>query len=306
MTTKFKLKELLFGFAMIIVLFSCGKLNDEYDASGTFEANEVIVSAESMGKITRFDVVEGQQLIENQFIGTIDSVQLYLKKLQLQASQKAMLIRRPNLNKQIAAIEQQITTAKTEKKRIQNLVNANATNQKQLDDVNAQILVLEKQLTAQKSTIESTNDGISGDNEALKIQIAQIEDQLKKCNIQSPINGTILTKYAEKGELAAVGKALFKIADINNMILRAYITSDQITQVKVNQKVKVFVDFGEKEMKEYSGIISWISSKSEFTPKTIQTRDERANLVYAVKINVKNDGYIKIGQYGSIQLKAEK
>jgi len=306
MTTKFKLKELLFGFAMIIVLFSCGKSNDEYDASGTFEANEVIVSAESMGKITRFDVVEGQQLIENQFIGTIDSVQLYLKKLQLQASQKAMLIRRPNLNKQIAAIEQQITTAKTEKKRIQNLVNANAANQKQLDDVNAQILVLEKQLTAQKSTIESTNDGISGDNEALKIQIAQIEDQLKRCNIQSPINGTILTKYAEKGELAAVGKALFKIADINNMILRAYITSDQITQVKVNQKVKVFVDFGEKEMKEYSGIISWISSKSEFTPKTIQTRDERANLVYAVKINVKNDGYIKIGQYGSIQLKAEK
>jgi HlyD family secretion protein len=306
MTTKFKIKELLFGFAMIILLVSCGKSSDEYDASGTFEATEVIVSAESMGEITQFDIIEGQQLTENQMVGAIDSVQLYLKKLQLKASQKAMLIRRPNLNKQVAAIEQQITTAKSEKKRIQNLVNANAANQKQLDDVNAQILVLEKQLTAQKSIIESANDGISGDNEALKIQMAQIDDQLKKCNIQSPINGTVLTKYAEKGELAAPGKALFKIADISNLILRAYITSDQITQMKVNQQVKVFVDFGEDKMKEYPGTISWISSKSEFTPKTIQTRDERANLVYAVKINVKNDGYIKIGQYGSIQLKTDK
>lgn len=306
MTTKFKIKELLFGFAMLILLVSCGKSSDEYDASGTFEATEVIVSAESMGEITQFDIIEGQQLTENQMVGAIDSVQLYLKKLQLKASQKAMLIRRPNLNKQVAAIEQQITTAKSEKKRIQNLVNANAANQKQLDDVNAQISVLEKQLTAQKSIIESANDGISGDNEALKIQMAQIDDQLKKCNIQSPINGTVLTKYAEKGELAAPGKALFKIADISNLILRAYITSDQITQMKVNQQVKVFVDFGEDNMKEYPGTISWISSKSEFTPKTIQTRDERANLVYAVKINVKNDGYIKIGQYGSIQLKTDK
>ena len=306
MTTKFKIKELLFGFAMIILLVSCGKSSNEYDASGTFEATEVIVSAESMGEITQFDIIEGQQITENQMVGAIDSVQLYLKKLQLKASQKAMLIRRPNLNKQVAAIEQQITTAKSEKKRIQNLVNANAANQKQLDDVNAQISVLEKQLTAQKSIIESANDGISGDNEALKIQMAQIDDQLKKCNIQSPINGTVLTKYAEKGELASPGKALFKIADISNLILRAYITSDQITQMKVNQQVKVFVDFGEDKMKEYPGTISWISSKSEFTPKTIQTRDERANLVYAVKINVKNDGYIKIGQYGSIQLKTDK
>jgi HlyD family secretion protein len=306
MTTNFKMKRLLFSFAIVVVLASCGKSNDDYDASGTFEATEVIVSAESMGRINQFDVIEGQQLTENQQVGTIDSVQLYLKKLQLKASQKAMLIRRPNLNKQIAAIEQQIATAKSEKKRIQNLVNANAANQKQLDDVNALILVLEKTLIAQKSTIESANDGISGDNETLKIQMAQIEDQLKKCNILSPINGTVLTKYAEKGELAAAGKALFKIADISNLILRAYITSDQITQMKVNQQVKVFVDFGEDRMKEYPGTIAWISSKSEFTPKTIQTRDERANLVYAVKINVKNDGYIKIGQYGSILLKTEK
>ncbi len=292
----------LFVIAISALVVSCGKSDNEYDASGTFEATEIIVSSEAMGKILQFDVTEGQQLTENQVVGTIDSTQLYLKKLQFLASQKAMLIRRPDLGKQIAAIEQQFATAKTEKKRIQNLVNANAANQKQLDDVNAQIAVLEKQLSAQKSTIETTNEGISGDNEALRIQIEQIEDQLRKCKIISPINGTVLTKYAEKGELAATGKALFKIGDTNNMILRAYITADQITQLKVGQKVKVFADFGENNEKEYEGVVSWISSKSEFTPKTIQTRDERANLVYAVKINVKNDGFLKIGMYGNVKL----
>lgn len=292
----------LFGIAISALVVSCGKSDNEYDASGTFEATEIIVSSETMGKILQFDVTEGQQLTENQAVGTIDSTQLYLKKLQLLASQKAMLTRRPDLGKQIAAIEQQIATAKTEKKRIQNLVNANAANQKQLDDVNAQIAVLEKQLTAQKSIIETTNEGISGDNEALRIQIEQIEDQLRKCKIISPINGTVLTKYAEKGELAATGKALFKIGDTNKMILRAYITANQITQLKVGQKAKVFADFGEDNEKEYEGVVSWISSKSEFTPKTIQTRDERANLVYAVKINVKNDGFLKIGMYGNVKL----
>lgn len=292
----------LFGIAISTLLVSCGKSDNEYDASGTFEATEIIVSSEAMGKILQFDVTEGQQLTENQVVGTIDSTQLYLKKLQLLASQKAMLTRRPDLGKQIAAIEQQIATAKTEKKRIQNLVNANAANQKQLDDVNAQIAVLEKQLSAQKSTIETTNEGISGDNEALLIQIEQIEDQLRKCKIISPINGTVLTKYAEKGELATTAKALFKIGDTNKMILRAYITADQITQLKAGQKVKVFADFGEDNKKEYEGVVSWISSKSEFTPKTIQTRDERANLVYAVKINVKNDGFLKIGMYGNVKL----
>ncbi|MCE5332927.1 MAG: HlyD family efflux transporter periplasmic adaptor subunit [Bacteroidales bacterium] len=292
----------LFGIAISTLFVSCGKSDNEYDASGTFEATEIIVSSEAMGKILQFDVTEGQQLTENQVVGTIDSTQLYLKKLQLLASQKAMLTRRPDLGKQIAAIEQQIATAKTEKKRIQNLVNANAANQKQLDDVNAQIAVLEKQLSAQKSTIETTNEGISGDNEALLIQIEQIEDQLRKCKIISPINGTVLTKYAEKGELATTAKALFKIGDTNKMILRAYITADQITQLKAGQKVKVFADFGEDNKKEYEGVVSWISSKSEFTPKTIQTRDERANLVYAVKINVKNDGFLKIGMYGNVKL----
>jgi HlyD family secretion protein len=289
-------------FLLTGTLFSCGKSNGVYDASGTFEVTEVVVSAEGVGKILWMDVEEGQVLSENQLVGAIDSTQLHLRKQQLLANQKALLIRRPDLAKQIAALEQQIVTAKIERARIQNLVNANAANQKQLDDIQAQIAVLEKQLTAQKSTIETTNQGISGDNDALQIQIEQLEDQLRKCRIVSPINGTVLVKYAEKGEVTTTGKALFKIGDTNNLILRAYITADQLTQLKKNQKVTVFADFGKDEMTEYEGVVTWISEKSEFTPKTIQTRDERANLVYAVKIKVKNDGFLKIGMYGNVKL----
>ncbi len=290
------------GIIFSLLFASCNKSDKDYDASGTFETTEVIVSAEAMGKIISFDAEEGMQLTENQVVGTIDSTQLYLKKLQLKASQKALQSRRPDVKKQIAAIEQQISTAKSERKRVENLVGANAGTTKQLDDVNAQIAVLEKQLIATKSTLETTVEGISGDNNALDIQSQQLDDQLKKCRISSPVSGTVLVKYAEKGELAAVGRALFKIADTNNMILRAYFTADQITQLKTGQKVNVFADFGEKESKQYTGTIQWISSKSEFTPKTIQTRNERANQVYAVKIAVKNDGFLKISQYGNVQI----
>ena len=202
----------------------------------------------------------------------------------------------------MAAVEQQIETAKTEKKRIENLLKANAINQKQLDDVNAQIAVLEKQQTALKSTLELSTNSISGENEAVQIQIKQIDDQLAKCRIVSPLAGTVLTKYAEKGELASPGKALFKVADIQNIILRAYITNDQLSKLKIGQKVKVYSDSGESDSKEYEGTVSWISAKAEFTPKTIQTRDERANLVYALKIAVKNDGLLKIGMYGNVSL----
>lgn len=279
---------------------SCNKSNEDYDASGTFETTEVLVSSEAVGKILRFDIEEGMQLTENQIIGNIDSTQLFLKMQQLKASQKALISRRPDKQKQIAMLEQQLATARTEKNRIEKLIQANAIGTKQADDINAQIALLEKQLEATKSTLTTTLDGIAGDNSALDIQLQQLEDQLAKCRIISPISGTVLNKYAERGELAAAGRALFKIADMNNMLLRAYITSDQLTTIKTGQKVQVLVDFGENE-KSYEGVISWISSKSEFTPKTIQTRDERANLVYAVKISVKNDGYLKIGQYGSVK-----
>lgn len=297
----FNTKVLFVGLSIVLLATSCGKSKDDADASGTFEATEVIVSAQGSGQILSFNVEEGQTLTANQQVGSIDSTQVYLRLKQLQASGKAIQSRRPDIKKQIAAIEQQITTAKTERKRAENLVKANAGNQKVLDDVNAQIAVLEKQLDAQKTILESSNQGITDESEGLNYQVKQLQDQLEKCKITSPIDGTVLLKYAEMGEIAAPGKALFKIADTNNMILRAYITADQLTQIKVGQTLKIKTDSGKDGSKEYSGTIAWVSSKAEFTPKTIQTRDERANLVYAVKINVKNDGLIKIGMYGDVR-----
>ncbi len=281
---------------------SCGGKDGEYDASGTFEATEIIVSSEANGKILSLDIVEGQQLEAGAPVGTIDSTQLYLKKRQLLTSVRGVEVRRPEYNKQIAATQQQIATQISEKARIERLVKAEAATQKQLDDINSSISVLQKQLEAQKSSLTTTTSGMSEDAAALMIQVDQLNDQLSKCRILSPIKGTVLVKYAEAGELTGSGKPLFKIADIENMILRAYITSDIITKLKLNQEVKVFADFGEKEMREYPGTIVWISDKAEFTPKTIQTKKERANLVYAVKIAVKNDGYIKIGMYGEVKI----
>lgn len=308
MRTTFKINSLKYNVILAVAIFagftSCKKSEGDYDAAGTFETTEITVSAEGTGKLLTFDMEEGQVLQANQMVGSIDSVQLYLRKKQLTTTGKSMLVRRPDVHKQIAAIEQQIATAKTEKKRIENLLKANAANQKQLDDIVAQIEVLQKQLDAQKTTLDTTNQGITEDNEGIKLQVAQIEDQLKKCRISSPIAGTVLVKYTEKGELVMPGKALFKIADTENMILRAYVTSNQLSQLKIGQKVKVSSDFGADKSKEYTGTVAWISSKSEFTPKTIETRDERANLVYAVKINVKNDGLIKIGMYGNVKFTA--
>lgn len=288
--------------SIILLLTACGKGNGDYDASGVFETTEVIVSAEANGKIMQLNFIEGQQVEQGKPLGYIDTVQLYLKKMQLLTNTSAVKSGRVDIPRQIAAIKQQIATQKNEQKRFENLVKANAANQKQLDDINAQILVLERQLTAQTELLENSNRNISEQSSGLEVQIAQINDQIQKSIICSPINGTILSKYAEQGELATQGRALFKVADIEHMFLRAYITASQLTQVKIGQAVKVYADFGEKEMKEYSGTITWISDKSEFTPKTIQTRDERANLVYAVKVAVKNDGYLKYGMYGELKL----
>jgi HlyD family secretion protein len=260
-----------------------------------------MVSSEASGKILHFVAQEGELLQPGNEIVLIDTLQLFLKKQQLLASINALQSRRPEVNKQIAALQQQIATAKSEKQRAENLVKANAANQKMLDDINAQIVVLEKQLAAQKSTLDISNRGISEDVATMEIQVAQLDDQLLKCHIATPINGTLLVKYAQVGELAMPGKVLFKVADMESMILRAYITSDQLTQLKIGQTVKVFADFGEGT-REYTGTVSWVSGKAEFTPKTIQTKNERANLVYAVKIAVKNDGYLKIGMYGQVKL----
>jgi HlyD family secretion protein len=284
------------------MLSACGNDNAGYDASGIFEATEVIVSAKSTGELMQFDIQEGQQVETNKQVGYIDTTQLFLKKVQLLANLEAVGSRHYNVSRQIASVQQQISTQKNEQKRYENLVKSNAANQKQLDDIKAQIALLEKQLAAQTETLENGNRSVTGESMGLMAQIAQLDDQIRKSIISSPISGTVLSKYAEKGELAVQGRTLFKVADIANMNLRVYITANLLTSLKIGQSVKVYADRGESDRKEYTGTITWISDKAEFTPKTIQTRDERANLVYAVKVAVKNDGLIKKGMYGEIKI----
>lgn len=283
------------------MLIACSGRNSDYDASGSFEATEIIVSSEANGKILHLDITEGQHLEKGQVVGSIDSTQLYLQKMSLQANARGVRAQQPNISTQTAAIEEQIATLERERSRTQNLIKENAANQKQLDDINSQIEVLRNQLSAQKSTLQKSTANISAQSSAMEIQAAQIDDLLEKCTITSPITGTVLNKYAEAGELAGQGTPLFKVADINNMILRAYVTNDQLSQLKLNNKVEVWVDAGDGKMRSYEGTLSWISDKAEFTPKTIQTKNERANLVYAIKINVPNDGYLKIGMYGEVK-----
>jgi HlyD family secretion protein len=215
---------------------------------------------------------------------------------------KAIDSRSYNVSLQIASIKQQITKQQTELTRFQNLLKSNAATQKQVDDIQASIDLLQRQLAAQTETLQKNNNSISLEIQSLAIQVEQVEDLIRKSIISSPIDGTVLAKYAEIGEVAVQGRALFKIADINNMFLRTYFTADQLNKLKLNQKLSVFADFGEDDMREYTGTITWISEKAEFTPRTILTKDERANLVYAVKIAVKNDGYLKIGMYGEVKI----
>ena len=293
-------------FLAALLPVACSNNKTDYDASGIFESTEVIVSSQVSGQLMEFTVTEGQQLQAHSYLGYVDTTQLYLKKQQLMASRTAVSSRSTSVPRQIASLKEQIATQKRELARFGNLVKLNAANQKQVDDIQSQLSVLEKQLAAQTELLVNNNQGISGESTALENQIAQIEDQLLKSRITSPIQGTVLTKYAEQGEFTAPGKALFKVSDMQQMYLRAYITSDQLTQLKQGQTVTVYADFGEDKMRTYPGTISWIADKAEFTPKTIQTRNERANLVYAVKIAVTNDGYLKNGMYGEVKFNATK
>jgi len=293
----------LFVIANLFFLFStCSLKNKNYDASGMFEASEVIVSAETTGKILTLSIVEGQKVEPFELLGLIDTTQLYLQKVQLQQSKKQVGARKQDVAMQLASLEEQLAYQQREKIRIEKLIAAKAGNIKQLDDINAQIAILEKQIVAAKDNFEKNNQGVSDNTGFVDAQIAAINDLLSKAYIKSPIEGTVLMKYVEAGEVTAMGRPLFKVADLEHLYLRAYITSAQLTQIKLQQTVKVYSDFGEKERREYEGTITWISPEAEFTPKTIQTKDERANLVYAIKILVKNDGLLKIGMYGDVRL----
>ena len=302
-----------FGLATVsFVLAACGNKEKEFDATGTFEATEVTVSAKATGELKSFDISEGQTVEQGAVVGSIDayqlqqtSEQLEAQKRQLGATRSATDSRRLDLEKQLSSINQQIANAQRERQRFTELVADGAVPKKQLDDINYQIKVLERQREATRDQIRSNNaslaeqsKGIGAQIDGLNAQQRQIADQIANAQVKAPIAGTVLEKYVERGEFVAIGKPLFKMADVQNMFLRAYVTSSQLKDLKMGQKVKVFADYGDKQKKTYEGTIAWISSRSEFTPKTILTDDERADLVYAVKVAIKNDGFVKIGMYG--------
>ena len=300
-----RIHQYICNVALWLVLGACTSQEEQYDASGIFETTEVIVSAKGTGELQSFQVEEGQAVRQGEVVGWIDTLQLSLKDRQLAASLLATESKRLDEKRQVAHLRQQIENLQREKERFTALLNAKATTAKQVDDIDYQIKVLQNQLVATQEQINSSNSSLSRQSESIQAQRAQMEDQIRNAMISSPITGTVLTKYAEQGEFAVPGKALFKVADVSQMKLRAYITADQLTQLQIGQAVAVYADRGTTDRKRYAGRVVWIADKAEFTPKTIQTRNERANLVYAVKIAVENDGFIKRGMYGEVRFEEE-
>lgn len=310
-------KILVLPAASLLLLASCRNNSEQFDASGTFEAaNEVIVSSEIAGKITSLAAEEGSVLLADSVAGSIDATGITLQKEQVAASIKALNEKTADVQPQILLLQNQLTVQQSqlnnllhEKNRIENLLKADAATGKQLDDITAQIdvvkkqmLVTKQQINVQRSNVNTQNRSVLSEAAPLEKRIAQLHDQEKRASIINPVSGTVISKYAEAGEITAAGKPLYKIADLSTLTVRAYITGTQLSQIKLNQQVKVFIDSNKTAYREYSGIIYWISDKAEFTPKTIQTKEERANLVYAVKIKVKNDGLLKIGMFAEVKL----
>jgi len=295
------MQKLLMLAGAALMLGACGNKEKEFDATGTFEATEITVSAEQSGALMTFTVNEGDNITQGQEIGLIDTTQIWLKIQQASATKEVYQSQKPDLEKQIAATRQQLEKAQTEQRRYQELVADGAAPGKLLDDATSQVQVLQRQLDAQISSLSTNTRALDKQMAATDIQASQLYDQLKKCHVNAPISGNVLEKYVEQGEFVAVGKPLLKVADTEHMFIRAYVTSAQLQTIKVGQKAKVLADYGDGQKKEYEGTVSWISSRSEFTPKTILTDDERADLVYAVKVAIKNDGLAKIGMYGEVK-----
>ncbi|MBK7289761.1 MAG: efflux RND transporter periplasmic adaptor subunit [Chitinophagaceae bacterium] len=306
---------LLLTSVSIFMLHSCSSKNGEFDATGTFETDEVIVSSELGGKILSFSIEEGNEIGKDSIVGLIDATNVTLQKEQAEATIQSLGDKTADVGPQVKLLRDQLAVQQSqmdnmlhEKQRVESLIKADAATGKQLDDIKAQIDVVKKQMgvtqqqiNVQQSNIATQNRSILSEGKPLSKRVAQLDDQLKKASIVNPVNGTVITKYAQAGEITSPGKALYKIADLSFLTLRAYINGVQLSQVKLGQQVKVLIDDGKDSYKELSGTITWISDKAEFTPKTIQTKEERANLVYAMKIKVKNDGYLKIGMYGEVK-----
>ena len=300
--------------ASLVTTISCSNHKDDYDAPGNFEADEVIVSAEQNGVLLSFSINEGDRVNEGVTVGQIDVTIPVLQQEQAQATIKALHNKTGSsaeqndlVKKQLFVLEAQLAQQIREKARVENLVKADAATRKQLDDITAQVDQLQKQIavTQQQLKVNASNTSIQNksilsEKAPLEKTVAQYQELVKRGQVVNPVTGIVLTKYVLKGEMATIGKPLYKIANIDTLTLRAYVTGDNLLQIKTGQQVSVRIDQGKKEYKSYSGTIYWISAKSEFTPKTIQTKDERANLVYAIKVRVKNDGFLKIGMYGEV------
>ena len=303
------------GTVTLLTIAGCQGNDNSFEAAGTFEADETIVSSEMSGKILSLNVQEGALLYKDSIIGTIDATNVSLQQEQVEASINALQQKTADAGPQIQLLQNQLDVQQAqlnnllhEKTRVENLLKADAATGKQLDDITAQLDIARKQMNVtqqqiavQKNNIATQNRSILSEADPLKKRVAQLKDQAGRASIINPVTGTVITKYAETGEVTAAGKALYKIADLSSLNLRAYITGIQLSQFTLNQSIKVFIDNGAKKYKEYTGTIIWVSDKAEFTPKTIQTKEERANLVYAIKVKVKNDGFLKIGMYGEVK-----
>jgi len=285
-----KITKRIIGLLIIGNLFVGCKNNEKADGYGNFEATEITVSAENSGKLMQFNVEEGQILKKDDYVGFIDTIPLSLKRDQLLASKAIVYSKSGSVLSQKNVLNAQLKTATINKTRIENLIRENAGTQKQLDDINGEINVIQKQI----KSVESQNSPVINEIESLDVQLKQVEDLLQKSKIVNPVNGTVLSKYAEVNELTSFGKPLYKIADLSTMELRVYVSETQLSNIKIGQEVTVKIDAGDT-MKDFKGNITWISSEAEFTPKIIQTKEERINLVYGVKVAVKNDGSLKIG-----------
>ena len=295
------MKKFIIMASAALLLAACGNSEKEYDATGTFEATETTVSAEQNGTLLTFAINEGDEIEAGSEVGLIDTTQTWLKLQQARATKEVYQSQKPDMEKQTSATRQQLAKAQAEQQRYKELVADGAAPSKMLDDATNQVQVLQRQLAAQLSSLSTNTNALSKQMAATEVQIDQLRDQLRKCHIKAPLKGIVLEKYAERGEFVAIGKPLFKMADMEQVYIRAYVTSAQLQSIRTGQQVKVFADYGNGKKQEYDGTISWISSRSEFTPKTILTDDERADLVYAVKVRVKNDGFIKIGMYGEVK-----
>ena len=309
------MKKIIFLSLPILFCISCNKKENDFDGTCIFEATEITVSAQASGEVQQLDITEGQSLDSGARVGQIDVYQLVQKQNELEAAKQQIYAnkaatdsRQLDLNKQLASLQQQISHAQRERQRLARLVQDGAVARKLLDDINDQISLLQRQLEATRDQFRSTNasladqvKGFQAQMKGVEAQQRQLERQIQNATIVAPKSGVMLEQLVKAGEFVGVGKPLFKLAQMDHLYLRAYVTSAQLKSVMLGQKAKVYADYGGGQQQEYVGKVAWISSRSEFTPKTIVTDDERADLVYAVKILIKNDGRVKIGMYGEVK-----